>query len=461
MFRRLLAGFGLPLVAFAALLSVAIWLLVEDIQLRQRLMQVVVLATLVCGAVLAVVCAWWSRRLAGSLRELIGAVENIGGNARVFLAEDDEVTRLGRTFNRVSDRLAARISQLEEDRQQLRTILSGMVEGVVALDSDQHILFANDRAAELLEFTVPAPVGRPVWEVVRQRSLIDVIRRALDSAEPQREEINWTGVATRSLTVHAARLPSELPPTLTRRGAVLVLHDTTELRRLERLRQEFVANVSHELKTPLSVIKVCVETLQDGAAEDSRHRERFLEQVARQADRLDRLIHDLLSLARIESGNELYDFQAVPVQLLVEVCIERVRTRAEARQQILEVVPPEGEVAVWADEEAVEQILDNLLDNAVKYTPEHGRVRVSWHQQGAQVQVEVSDTGIGIPDTDLPRIFERFYRVDKARSREMGGTGLGLSIVKHLVQAMHGSIGATSSLGQGSTFHISLPSARN
>jgi two-component system phosphate regulon sensor histidine kinase PhoR len=262
--------------------------------------------------------------------------------------------------------------------------------------------------------------------------------------------------------VHAAALPAvvERGRRPAGRGAVLVLHDTTELRRLERLRQDFVANLSHELKTPLSVIKVCVETLQDGAAEDPRHRDNFLGQIARQSDRLHMLILDLLSLARIESGNEMYDFQAVPVEPLVRAGVERFRPRAEARGQVLEVHGPAAAVAVWADEEAVDQILENLLDNALKYTPEHGRVQVCWTCQADQVSIEVSDTGIGIPEADLPRIFERFYRVDKARSREMGGTGLGLSIVKHLAQAMHGSVRATSRIGQGSTFHITLPAER-
>ena len=357
-------------------------------------------------------------------------------------------------FNRMSEHLDARIARLEEDRQQLRTILSGMVEGVVALDAEQRILFANERATQLLGLPWQTPVGRRLWEVVRQRPLLDVVQRALDSSEPQREELNWNGSNVRSLTVHAARLPG-LPP----RGAVLVLHDTTELRRLERLRQEFVANVSHELKTPLSVIKVCVETLLDGAIEDPQHRGQFLEQLDFQSNRLHALILDLLSLARIESGEELFDFQPVPVSDVVEECVERHRPRAEAKGQVLEIVPPDGEEAlvVWADEEAVEQILDNLLDNAVKYTPEGGRVSVRWRREGEQVCLEVADTGIGIPAADLPRIFERFYRVDKARSREMGGTGLGLSIVKHLVQAMHGSVRAASRLGQGTTFTVCLP----
>ena len=285
----------------------------------------------------------------------------------------------------------------------------------------------------------------------------DIVRRALSEPEPCQEELNWNSPTVGSLTVHAARLPG-LPP----RGAVLVLHDTTELRRLERLRQDFVANVSHELKTPLSVIKACVETLLDGAVDDAEHRGPFLTRIAEQADRLHALILDLLSLARIESGTETFAIQAVPLGPVVASCLERHRARAEGKTQLLEAVPPpngeaSAEVAAWADEEAIDQILDNLVDNAVKYTPAGGRIRVRWRSADGQVFLEVEDTGIGIPEQDLPHIFERFYRVDKARSRELGGTGLGLSIVKHLVQAMHGTVRATSRLGQGTTFCVQLP----
>jgi two-component system phosphate regulon sensor histidine kinase PhoR len=244
------------------------------------------------------------------------------------------------------------------------------------------------------------------------------------------------------------------------------------------MRQDFVANVSHELKTPLSVIKACVETLVEGAAEDPQHRATFLRQIADQSDRLHALILDLLSLARIEGGTEILQFQEVALAPLVAACLERHRTRAEAKKQTLEAVNSEQRTegskgdtsllatahcplltAAWADEEAVQEILENLVDNAVKYTPEGGSIRVHCFAEDGQVCLQVEDSGIGIPEQDLPRIFERFYRVDKARSRELGGTGLGLSIVKHLAQAMHGSVGVSSQVGKGTTFTVRLPGA--
>jgi two-component system, OmpR family, phosphate regulon sensor histidine kinase PhoR len=413
------------------------------------------------SALAALVVAWWlSRRVTQPLEELTHAAERLaagGVGHKVYAGGNDEVGRLSRAFNHMSERLAVQFAQLEEDRHQLRTILSGMVEGVVALDADQRILFANERAAQLLEFRTQTAVGRKLWEVVRHRSLQEVVQKALAGPEPYRQELNWQGPGTRSLTAHAARLPGAA-----RRGAVVVLHDTSELRRLERLRQDFVANVSHELKTPLSIIKACVETLLDGAADDPEHRGAFLERVAEQSDRLHALILDLLSLGRIESGTEAFEFQNVPLGPVVFDCLERHHARGSAKDQLLEAVPPEtepngGGLVAWADEEAVSQILDNLVDNAVKYTPPGGRIRVRWCAEETHVCLQVEDTGIGIPEYDLPRIFERFYRVDRARSRELGGTGLGLSIVKHLVQAMRGTVSARSRLGEGTTFTVRLP----
>lgn len=426
------------------------------------LRRLVVSAAALTGLAAVALALGLARRITRPLQELTAEAERIaaGDYGGTVLAHGrDEVGTLARTFNGMSRRLAAQFAQLAEDRQQLRMILGGMVEGVIALDAEQRILFANERAGRLLAFNVAAATGRKLWEVVRRRALQDVVKRSLSEPEPCWQELSWNEPAARSLTVHAARLPGS--PT---RGAVLVLHDTTELRRLERVRQEFVANVSHELKTPLSVIKACIETLLEGAVDDPQHRGTFLEQIASQADRLQALILDLLSLARIESGRELFEFQSVPLGPVVVTCLERHRARADGKQLVLEAVPPEPaeaaeECAAWADEEAICQILDNLVDNALKYTPEGGRIRVRWRAKDDHVVMEVEDTGIGIPEADLPRIFERFYRVDKARSRELGGTGLGLSIVKHLAQAMQGSVRAASQPGGGSTFTVRLPRA--
>ncbi len=412
-------------------------------------------AAAVTGVAALLLALWLARRVTRPLNELTTGAERIGAGDyghMVYATGRDEVATLARTFNQMSGCLASQFAQLAEDREQLRMILSGMVEGVVALDAEQRVLFANERAAYLLGFQ-PQATGRKLWEVVRRRGLQDVVRRALSGPEPCQEELTWDGPTVRSLTVHAARLAGSPP-----RGAVLVLHDTSDLRRLERLRQEFVANVSHELKTPLSVIRACVETLLEGAADDPEHRGPFLQRIAEQSERLLALILDLLSLARIESGTEAFSFQAVPLAPLAAACLVRHRARAESKNLSLDAAGPDG-LAAWADEEAVTQILDNLVDNALKYTPAGGHIQVRWREVDGDVCLEVEDTGIGIPEQDLPRIFERFYRVDRARSRELGGTGLGLSIVKHLAQAMHGSVRASSRPGQGSTFRVDLPRA--
>jgi two-component system phosphate regulon sensor histidine kinase PhoR len=401
-----------------------------------------------------------ARRITQPLQELTAGAERIsegGFGHKVYPEGTDEVGALAHAFNNMSERLAEQLAQLEADREQLRMILGGMVEGVVALDAEQRILFANERATQLLDLHPGNAAGHKLWEVVRRRPLQELVERALAGPEPQRQELSWNGPAARNLTVHAARLPGQPP-----RGAVLVMHDTSDLRRLERVRQEFVANVSHELKTPLSVIKACVETLLDGAVDDREHRGPFLSRIADQADRLHALILDLISLARIESGEEVFELKALPLGPVVAACLERHRARAEANRQVLEAVPPPhglgaDDAIAWADEEAVGQILDNLVDNALKYTPEGGNIKVHWQAQNGQVRLDVEDTGIGIPEHDLPRIFERFYRVDKARSRELGGTGLGLSIVKHLVQAMRGAVHAASRPGKGTTFTVWLP----
>ncbi len=409
---------------------------------------------------LALLLAWWlARRLAQPLQELIDGAEKIAAGDyghRVYLDRKDELGQLADTFNYMSAQLASQFAQLDEDRQQLRAVLGSMVEGVIAIDGSQTILFANDRAGLMLEFPTKTTPGRKLWEVLRQRAVQDLVQATMRATEPLDKTLPFSGPSGKSLTLHVAQLPGM--PT---RGAVLVFHDTSELRRLERLRQDFVANVSHELKTPLSVINACVETLVEGGIDDLENRGRFLQRVQEETQRLHMLILDLLSLARIESGEQTWSFQSLSFRELAHACVERHQARTQAKKQTLLLEPPDqnADELVWADKEAVAEILDNLVDNSVKYTPEGGTIRLRWRGENGHCQIEVQDTGIGIPANDLPRIFERFYRVDKARSRELGGTGLGLSIVKHLVQAMQGNVSATSEPGQGSTFTILLPKA--
>jgi two-component system, OmpR family, phosphate regulon sensor histidine kinase PhoR len=367
-----------------------------------------------------------------------------------------ECERIARSFNAMSARLAAGFTQLENDREQLRTILGGMVEGVIALDPEQVVLFANDRAGQLLEFAPEAAVGRKLYEATRQKLILEIVEKALAGRGPHRQELEYTGPVPRFLAVYVSPLPGDAPL-----GAILVIHDITELRRLERLRQDFVANVSHELKTPLAVIRSNIEALQDGAAEDPEARGPFLERVRLEADRLDALIQDLLRLARIESGEQLVDPEPLNFAEAVQDCLERHGARAEEKTlRVIEIPPPDLSLKVLADGAGLDQILDNLVDNAIKYTLPGGKITVRWGPAGAgQLSVSVADTGPGIPKRDLPRVFERFYRVDKARSRLVGGTGLGLAIVKHLVQAMNGTVTAASEEGKGTTFTVTLPKA--
>jgi two-component system phosphate regulon sensor histidine kinase PhoR len=367
--------------------------------------------------------------------------------------------RLARRFNEVAPALEGRITRLERDGLQLRVVLGGMVEGVLAVDPRRRLLFANASADALFGLD-DRSVGRFLPELIRSPQIQEAIEAALSGPGVYTGEVRLTGREpfpkphARTLAVHGARLPGPPPA-----GAVLVFHDVSELRRLERMREDFVANVSHELKTPLSSIKAYTETLLDWALHDDEVNTRFLGRIEEQAERLERLILDLLDLARLDAGMGVLEPAPVAVGPVVRRSVESVRGRATAKGQALalDLGALDDATTVVADEEALRQILDNLLDNAVKYTPEGGWVRVACLSSEDQVGIEVADSGIGIPRADVPRIFERFYRVDKARSRELGGTGLGLAIVKHLVQAVGGTIAVSSRVGEGTQFTIQLP----
>jgi two-component system, OmpR family, phosphate regulon sensor histidine kinase PhoR len=297
------------------------------------------------------------------------------------------------------------------------------------------------------------PVGRPIWEIIRHPRIDEVIRTVLAGNETPALEVDLPRKHA-VVAVMASRLPGN--PTS---GVVLVFHNVTELRRLENIRRDFVSNVSHELKTPLTAIQAYTETLLDGALDEPEHRLQFVERIGEQANRLHALIQDLLQLARIESGKDMFEVRAVPVAPVIDQCVDEQSAVAQSKSQQLLSQPPDDDLSVLADEEGLHAILSNLIDNAVKYTQEGGTIAVRWHGENGSAVIEVEDNGPGIPEEHQPRIFERFYRVDRARSRDVGGTGLGLSIVKHLVQEFDGAIDIRSSLGHGTTFALRLPLA--
>jgi two-component system phosphate regulon sensor histidine kinase PhoR len=294
-------------------------------------------------------------------------------------------------------------------------------------------------------------------ELIRHSDLLSMIQKALTGGETIHGEVVVGSIRTHSFAVTAAPIRSENVTT----GAVMVLHDITEIRRLERARRDFIANISHEFKTPLTAIQGFAETLLGGALEDAKNRRRFLEIIREHALRLGRLTDDLLKLAQIEAGQMQREMQPATVAGIIDPCMEVARIKAEQKGLFLEADYSGNLPLLFGDVRSFQEILQNLLDNAVRYTPAGGHIRVKAVVDGAEAVISVADTGIGIPKADQDRIFERFYRTDAARSRESGGTGLGLSIVKHLVEAHGGRIRVESEVGQGSTFYIYLPLNRN
>ena len=419
----------------------------------QRLIWLV--ALIVCIAV-AILSWFLAARVVRPVHTLTAAAEHIAAGEyrqNVFLQNHDELGLLAKSFNRMTKQLNVRETQLRESSRRLLTVLEGMVEGVIALDDRERIVLANPAAGQLLGFDPADAIERPLLEVTRNRPVLEALAFSKDSSS-QYMEVELDDNHNRVIGVNATLLSSE-PST----RCILVLHDLTELRRLESLRQEFVANVSHELKTPLSSIKAYAETLLNGAINDGENNRRFVAQIDDQAERLYELILDLLSIARIESGQQAFDISAVSLVDAIDACISGNKVAADAKEIGLATEGAPVERLVNADDEGLRQILNNLVDNAIKYTPHSGRVTVTCHVDGSAAVIEVRDTGPGIAAEFLPRVFERFYRVDKARSRELGGTGLGLSIVKHLAQAFAGNVDVVSEIGVGTTFTVRLPLA--
>jgi two-component system phosphate regulon sensor histidine kinase PhoR len=368
----------------------------------------------------------------------------------------DEIGVLGRSLNVMAGRLREKIEDLEQERGKITAILDAMVEGVIAVDRHEHILLMNEQARLMFRLAARGE-GKPFLEIIRNADLHEIFRAVHAGAsggEAIRREIAVTGPSPRVLGISAVRLALGGGEP----GVVMVLHDLTALRQLERVRTEFVANVSHELRTPLTAIQGYLETLLSGALEEPENARRFLEIVLRHSERLGRLLNDLTDLSNIELGKVTLRREPVRLDEVVGSVVEMIAPRAARSRVTVSADVPGEQPPVVADRDRLAQILINLVDNAVKYTPEGGAVTVTARPTGdGLIEVAVADTGIGIPAADLPRITERFYRVDKARSRELGGTGLGLAIVKHLVLAHGGELRIESPQQRGTTVRFTLP----
>ena len=432
------------------------------VELRQRQL----IATLVVLLVGALVSFAFARMFAARVQRLQRFSQRIAeGDFRPLLREGprDELSDLADSLNLTAARMDREIRLLSGERNRSSAILRSMVEGVAVIDAEERLVFYNRAFSEILNLDSAAAEGRPLIEVVRNSDLLSLIRRALRGDEglqtditmgiTQTQSFSITAAPVKALDVSASGDAAEEKPS----GAVVVLHDVTELRRLERVRQDFVANVSHEFKTPLTAIQGFAETLLAGALDDPENNRRFLEIIRNHAMRLARLTNDLLKLARIEAGKMELEFSSVGLLELIEACTETTLLKANRKEITLEITVPPQLPAVRGDAALLRDVLQNLLDNAIQYTPPRGHISVAASAGPREAVITVADTGIGIPLSDSERIFERFYRVDAARSREAGGTGLGLSIAKHIVEAHGGKLWVESTVGQGSKFSFSLP----
>lgn len=367
----------------------------------------------------------------------------------------NEVGDLSRALRHMSDQTRLRLQELAASRTRLETVLLSMFDGVMVVDSGGAILLMNEALRAL--FAVDGdPVGRRPLEVVRNADIQDVVDRTLEhTGGVESKELALVVPVEKTLLVHAT--PIVLDGKVD--GAVLVFHDITELRRLEKVRQDFVANISHELRTPVSTIKGYAETLLDGALEDKEHARDFLNIIHSDSERLAGLIDDILDLSRIESGRLKLEPRSCALREIVGRAVSALGRRAQEKAIRLAAEIPADLPDVMADQDRIAQVLSNLLDNALKYTESGGSVTVTAREQDGRVRVDVTDTGIGIDEKDLPRVFERFYRAAGRQPSERAGTGLGLSIVKHIVQAHNGQVFVRSTPGRGSTFSFTLPTA--
>ncbi len=410
---------------------------------------------------LGMIAAWivgtgLSRRLTRPLEDLGAAAVRLSEgdlSGRVPVDETAELGRLGRTFNLMGDRLQDTIHAISDERNKIEAIVTGMTDAVVATDRNGAIMLLNRAAEEMLQASRDRAQGRPAPALFGGGRLTAMLREATVYGRVTAEELPPGSVGERVVEAHCAPIRAGDGQVT---GAVAVLRDVTELRQTERLRRELTANVSHELRTPLTSIKGFAETLLDGAMKDEETCRRFLAIIDGEADRLVKLVDDLLDLSLLESRRVTLKLREVDLGVLVAHTVDKLRPIADTSQLTLSESAPPGMI-ISADPDRLEQVLTNLVDNALKYTPPGGRVDVQVAAVNGEVEIAVRDTGGGIRPEDLPHVFERFYRADRSRTRGSGGTGLGLAIAKHIVEAHGGRMSVSSRMNEGTTFTFTIP----
>lgn len=406
----------------------------------------------------AIISLLVARRITGPIKQLReGAQLFAQGDLsyRLKKPETEEIAALASSMNKMAEQLNERIKTITEQRAELEAMLSGMIEAVLVVDNNFIIQRMNSAAVAILDLDLDNAKGSDFSKLVKSRALINFVDMALQSTSPIDDEIILEGENERYLAAHGKRLENTSGK---KPGALVVLHDMTQIKKLEKIRQDFVANVSHELKTPITSIKGFVETLLDGAMDDREDAEGFLRIICRHSDRLSAIIDDLLSLSKIEQSSKQHEviLEHGFIKDVFDAALVVCQTRAKERRAKI-ICNCEKDLSTNINPLLLEQAVINLVDNSIKYSDEDSEVRLSAFVEGSEIVIEISDNGRGIPEEDLPRIFERFYRVDKARSRKMGGTGLGLAIVKHVAMAHKGRVTVESKPGEGSTFRIYLP----
>ncbi len=409
-------------------------------------------------ALLGSIYVAWRRMIA--MEHLTQATEAIAQGdfeRRVPEQHTPGVKRLADAVNLLARTSIRRVSMLTADRNRLATIFAGMVEGVVDVDEKQNIIHINDAATLLLGLTRENCIGKPVWQEIRDQKIILAIDDAIRNRTVIKARVDYPRQSEQLVfDIYVASLSDDQGEPI---GAVLVLHDVTELKHLERIRTDFVANASHELKTPITAIRGLAETMVGDPDVEKSTLMQYMERIHAQSLRLSNLVTDLMTISRLESDQGTAGFTRMNFNDLVRREVRAAATAVETKLHSLTLAQFPESLEVYGDRQNLSQLCNNLIDNAIKYTPEGGQIKVRVLREQAEVVLEVEDNGIGISPQYQERVFERFYRVDKARSQSLGGTGLGLSIVRNIAERHHGSVGVTSQLGKGTTFVFRMPLA--